>query len=275
LLHLAEYISVFILLFLGVGISIGLSRGLVSSLHLVNLVSNLNLVLLLQVSENVHSFLNFTRVAVVGGLLNLLVHLRSVLMDENHNYSLSRDGVTIRALGDGVNNNSLGWDLLLINNCVIREVAHHIIGLLLSGVSGVKSHGSVSIVEASRSELGGRVYSKLSSLVRIHSVHRLHHHLHVLLLLELVVIAVLVTAVLVSRGTELVVVHKHLVHIVLEHHLLLVMLLEEGIGRLREVGTIASGHHMASTSTILVASSTAITATTATSLMALIARHGT
>jgi hypothetical protein len=61
-------------------------------------------------------------------------------MDENHNYSLSRDGVTIRALGDGVNNNPLGRYLLLINNRVIREVAHHIIGLLLSGVGGVKSH---------------------------------------------------------------------------------------------------------------------------------------
>lgn len=211
------------------GILINLSRGLVSSLHLVHLVSNLDLVLLLQISENVHSLLNFTRVTVVSSLLNLLVHLGSVLMDENHNYSLSRDGVTVRALGDGVNNNSLGRDLLLINNCVIREVAHHIIGLLLSGVRGVKSNRPVAVVEAS-SELGGRVDSELS-LVGVHSVHRLHHHLHVLLLLELVV-TVLVTSVLVSRGIELVVVHRHLVHVVLEHHLLGVVLLEEGVGRL-------------------------------------------
>lgn len=103
-------------------------------MHLVNLVSDLNLVLFLQISENIHSFLNFARVAVVRGLFNLLVNLRCVLMDEYHYYSLSGDGVTIRALSNGVNNNSLSRDLLLINDRFIREVAHHIIGLLLCGI---------------------------------------------------------------------------------------------------------------------------------------------
>jgi len=55
-------------------------------------------------------------------------------MDEYHYYSLSGDGVTIRALSNGVNNNSLSRDLLLINDRFIREVAHHIIGLLLCGI---------------------------------------------------------------------------------------------------------------------------------------------
>ena len=113
------------------GISIGLSRGLVSSLHLVNLVSNLDLVLLLQVSENVHSFLNFTRVAVVGGLLNLLVHLRGVLMDENHNYPLHRDRLTVCALCDCVYHDSLGRSLLTeIHglNSISGESLDHIVG---------------------------------------------------------------------------------------------------------------------------------------------------
>lgn len=206
-------------------------------MHLVNLVSNLNLVLFLQISENIHSFLNFAGVAVVRGLFNLLVYLRGVLMNENHYNALSGDGVAIRALSDGVNNNSLGRDLLLINNRIIREVAHHIIGLLLCGVRGVESHRSVSVVEPSR-KLGGGVHGELSSLAGIHGVHRLHHHLHVLLLLELVVSIVAVA--LVSGGIELVVVHGHLVHVVLEHHLLLVVLLEEGVGGLREVGITAT-----------------------------------
>lgn len=59
-----------------------------------------------------------------------------------------------------------------------------------------------------------------------------------LLLLELVVSIVIAT--LVSRGIELAVVHGHLVHVVLEHHLLLVVLLEEGVGGLREVGITGS-----------------------------------
>lgn len=110
----------------------------------------------------------------------------------------------------------------------------------------------------------------MSSLAGVHSVHGLHHHLHLLLLLELVV-TVVVTSMSVSRGIELVVVHGHLVHVILEHHLLLVVLLEEGVGRLREVSTaVASGHHVAATSTVLVSS----TAVTATSLVALVARYG-
>ena len=47
----------------------------------------------------------------------------------------------LMALRNCVNNNALGGHLLLINHRFIREVAHHIIGLLLlSSVARVKSH---------------------------------------------------------------------------------------------------------------------------------------
>jgi len=188
-------------------------------------------------------------------------------MDEDHNHSLSGDGVAIRALRNCVDNNALGGHLLLINHRFIREVAHHIIGLLLlSSVARVESHRPISVVEPS-GELGCRVDGKLSTLVRVHRVHWLHHHLHLLLLLELVVSTIVVVA-LVSRRVELV----SIVHVTLEHHLhslLLVVLLEEGVGRLGQVSA-ASRHHVASTSAI-VETSTTVTATS-TSTSGLVAR---
>jgi len=183
-------------------------------------------------------------------------------VDENHNHSLGGDGVAVRALRNCVNNNTLGGHLLLINHRFIREVAHHITGLLLlSSVARIESHRPISVVEPS-CELSCRVDGELSTLVGVHRVHRLHHHLHLLLLLELVVSTVVVVT-LVSRRVELV----SIVHVTLEHHLhslLLVVLLEEGVGRLGQVSA-PSRHHVASTSAI-VEPSTAVAATpTATS----------
>lgn len=97
--------------------------------------------------------------------------------------------------------------------------------------------------------MGGRVNCELA-LTGIHSVHRGHHHLHVLLLLEVVSMVILVALVLV-------VVHRHLVHVVLEHHLLGV-LLEEGVGRLRQVSGVASTRHHVAASTALVISASAV-----------------
>lgn len=166
------------------------------------------------------------------------------------------------ALSHGVNHDALGGHLLLINHSLVREVAHHIIGLLLCGVRGVKSHLAISIVKSCR-ELGSRVNGKLA-LAGVHSVHRGHHHLHVLLLLEVV------ASIVVRVTLILVVVHRHLVHVILEHHLL-VVLLEEGVSGLGKVSSIGISRHRVTTSSAALAEST--TAVTTTSLMVLVTRH--
>lgn len=167
----------------------------------------------------------------------------------------------VGALSHSVNNDALGGHLLLINHSLVREIAHHIIGLLLGGVRGVKSHLAISIVKACR-ELGSRVNGKLA-LAGVHGIHRGHHHLHVLLLLEVVASMMVVRIALI-----LVVVHRHLVHVILEHHLL-VVLLEEGVSGLGKVSSIGASRHHVITSSAAVAEST----TVVTSLMVLVTRH--
>lgn len=55
-------------------------------------------------------------------------------MDKDHDHSAGGDRMAIRTLSHCVNDDALGRHLLLIDDSLVREVAHHIIGLLLSGV---------------------------------------------------------------------------------------------------------------------------------------------
>ena len=61
-------------------------------------------------------------------------------MDEDHHHSASWDGMAVRTLSDCVNDDALSRHLLLIDDSLVRKVAHHIIGLLLSGVVRVKAY---------------------------------------------------------------------------------------------------------------------------------------
>jgi len=55
-------------------------------------------------------------------------------VDEDHHHPASRDRVAISTLSHSVDDDALARHLWLINDSLVREVAHHIIGLLLSRV---------------------------------------------------------------------------------------------------------------------------------------------
>lgn len=112
------------------------------NLHLVH-IRNLNLSVLLELSENIHSFLDLTVItAELRGLFNLGIYLGRLLVDEDRYHSYSGNRLAICTLGELVNLDDLRRYRLLAGVHDLYGVtleAHHIRVVLVTGGLLVKA----------------------------------------------------------------------------------------------------------------------------------------
>jgi len=98
------------------------------NLHLVH-IRNLNLSVFLELSENIHSFLNLTVITQLSGLFNLGIYLWRLFVNKDRHHTLSGNRLTICTLRDRVNADDLGRYRLLAGIHDLYGVtleAHHI-----------------------------------------------------------------------------------------------------------------------------------------------------